>query len=222
MTVKRRVLKVVLMGDGGVGKTSLRRRYLGQGFKGSYNMTIGADFSIKRIGKNAIQIWDLAGQPGFNQIRKSYYYGAQGGILVFDISKRESFRNIRVWINEFISNGKIGPLILVGNKNDLRDSMNSADVVSHQEGVEISKKLSLELKCPVIYEESSAKNGFNVEKIFEELISGMVGENNTITEDETSKNKNSNLINVITTDETIEKSDTKEKSIDDAENTTFT
>ena len=77
MSEKAFLVKIVLAGDGAVGKTTLRRRYLGEGFQASYMMTIGADFAVKRVdigGKTiTFQIWDLAGQPRFQMVRELYY-----------------------------------------------------------------------------------------------------------------------------------------------------
>ena len=85
-------MKIILAGDGAVGKTSLREQYLGRGFTGQYLQTIGADFALKTdtvAGENVkYQIWDLAGQPRFKTVRSVYYIGAVGALLVFDITSR--------------------------------------------------------------------------------------------------------------------------------------
>ena len=94
-------LKIILIGDGAVGKTSMRRRYLGEGFKTDYQMTIGADLAAKfspiiYSGGKQIKylIWDLAGQPRFSNVRKAYYMAAVGALVVFDATRQDSFTNI--------------------------------------------------------------------------------------------------------------------------------
>ena len=102
------LMKIVLAGDGAVGKTALRERYLGKGFSSNYMMTIGADFALKEatIREKSIkfQIWDLAGQPRFNSVRELYYRGSHGAMLVFDLTRRESFTNLYLWIDELLKN----------------------------------------------------------------------------------------------------------------------
>ena len=102
------VMKTVLCGDPNVGKESIRRQYLGQGFQSTYLMTIGADFAVKSttINYNGIcysvkfQIWDLAGQPRFGTVRSVYYYGCLGALLVFDVTRPDTFTNLESWIDE--------------------------------------------------------------------------------------------------------------------------
>ena len=122
--------KIVIIGDGGVVKTSIRSKFLGKGFKTSYIETIGADFSTKTVlvetKKNSIpitfQIWDLAGQPKFEKIRQLFYEGSQGIIFVFDLSRLDSLENIKLWVTEVIKNGlKSIPVLLIGNKYDLNE-----------------------------------------------------------------------------------------------------
>jgi len=90
---KDEIFKVVIIGDGGVGKTSLILKYFDMGFENTYKMTIGADFNAKQWGKYMIQIWDLAGQDRFASVRKRYYKNATGAFLLFDVSNFESFNN---------------------------------------------------------------------------------------------------------------------------------
>lgn len=119
-------LKIVLAGDGAVGKTSLRRCYLGESFSSEYQQTIGADFAIHeaQVGSYKVKfvIWDLAGQLMFHQVRKSFYKGSHGAIIVCDITNPSSFDNVKHWINELWRNNDLGPVpfIIVGNKSDLR------------------------------------------------------------------------------------------------------
>ena len=119
-------LKIVLVGDGAVGKTSLRRSYLGEGFEANYQQTIGADFAIytESVGSYKVKfvIWDLAGQLRFHQVRKSFYTGCHGALIVCDITNPTSFDNLRHWINELWKNNYSGavPFVILGNKEDLR------------------------------------------------------------------------------------------------------
>ena len=161
--------KIILIGDPRVGKTSIRKKYMGEGFKGNYMVTLGADFAIKRLEKDVMQIWDLAGQPVYQSVRASYYGGAEGIILVFDITSRETFGNISKWLNEVVNNlDYLIPLILVGNKNDLR-SENYSDHISYEEGKRYAHELSKWSGFEVGYVETSALTGMNIENIFDYL-----------------------------------------------------
>ena len=145
MTVR---VKIVLIGDGMVGKTTLVKSFL----KGtaisdtSYKRTVGADIFVKNdiyefdsFGKVAFNwmIWDLAGQPTFKMVRGQYYKGAQAGIAVFDVSRPQTFKNLHYWIAEMFKHaGGPKPLIIVGNKIDLK----RADVRKIEAGIENLKK----------------------------------------------------------------------------------
>ncbi|MFW9853538.1 MAG: Rab family GTPase [Candidatus Thorarchaeota archaeon] len=173
------VFKIVLIGDGGVGKTAIRERYLGHGFETQYVMTIGADFSMKDevIHGNPIryQIWDLAGQERFDGVRDVYYKGAMGALLVYDVSRPESYYNCVKWIKELWANngrGKV-PVVVVANKIDLRQSCD--DPITSEQGRLISKKLSnltssMGFACH--YVETSAKTGAKVHDAY-----SLLGEN---------------------------------------------
>ena len=119
-------IKLALCGDGAVGKTSLRQRFLGRGFTASHLMTIGADFCNLEMnieGENTLfQVYDLAGQPNFSAIRSRFYQGCQGGILVCDLTREQTFLNLSSWIKELWKhNGKGAiPFIILGNKADLK------------------------------------------------------------------------------------------------------
>jgi small GTP-binding protein len=123
--------KICLLGDGRVGKTSLRNRYMGKGFPGDYLPTLGADFASTKVNipfdntEKAIrfQIWDLAGQPTFNQIRALYYRHTAGALIVYDINDRNSLQNLRAWVQELTQHvGNPSVFInILGNKSDLRN-----------------------------------------------------------------------------------------------------
>jgi small GTP-binding protein len=172
-------MKVCLLGDGAVGKTALRERYLGKQFSSGYVMTIGADFAVKKTtivtedGEKEVkfQIWDLAGQPRFNSVRELYYKGSHGGLLVFDITRRDSFTNLTAWIEELYKNSGRGmmPVAVLGNKVDLIDE--SEDYVTKEQVFtfieDLRQKRDLSFEIP--YLETSAKTGVNVDESFTEL-----------------------------------------------------
>ena len=166
-------LKVILMGDAAVGKTALRERYLGKGFQSSYTMTIGADFALKKAtvdgNELTFQIWDLAGQPRFDAVRPYYYEGCLGGLLLFDVTRYETFANISKWVGEYWDHngkGKI-PFVLLGNKVDLRDKAEFS--VADEEVKEFCKSMTEQTQergfC-VEYLPTSAKTGQNVDEAF--------------------------------------------------------
>ena len=168
MSEDRRLWKIVLVGDGAVGKTSLRKRYLGEGFDTDYLSTMGADFALHdtTVGETQIrwQIWDLAGQPVFKDVVKAYYTKIFGGILVYDVTRRQTFENAEKWYKDLQSNSgrdQTVPVILLANKIDLREE--GAETVSTKEGQDLASKLEL----PFI--ETSAKTGAGVEASFSKL-----------------------------------------------------
>ena len=135
--------------------------------------TIGADFAIKRLeGNRVVQIWDLAGQPRFSIVREGYYQGTKGALLVFDISRPESFYAIPDWISELMENLESDdtiPLALVGNKADLRVD-DDANQVTQAQAIEYAQQLSEWAEFDVPYVEASAKTGLNVDRIFQVII----------------------------------------------------
>jgi small GTP-binding protein len=165
------LFKIVLLGEGAVGKTSLRKRFMGEGFEQSYSITIGSDFSIanKEIDGSEIifQIWDLSGQPSFKIVRTSFYLGTHAALIVFDLTNKQSFEEIENWIVELFQNGNRGnvPIIIVGNKNDLVPQI-SKEEIEHflANHADVSDK-SVNLH----YYETSALTGENVEIVFEIL-----------------------------------------------------
>ncbi|MFW9916268.1 MAG: GTP-binding protein [Candidatus Thorarchaeota archaeon] len=183
------LMKIVLLGDGAVGKTALRARFLGQGFDfANYSVTIGADFvireqSIRNPAPSSLdepetmvkfQIWDIAGQPRFSELRKLYYRGALGGLLLFDVSRRSSTESLRNWTTEFFAHNGRGPMpiILVGNKIDLRQEL--PDALTTEDGETLAAELrdlpELQNSTAFVkYLETSARTGENVEQAFQLL-----------------------------------------------------
>jgi len=164
------IYKITLLGDAGVGKTSLRKQFMGEGFKQSYAMTIGADFAVYKIDDYILHIWDLAGQIRFGSIIESYYIGTVGSVLVFDITREESLDNLASWIGELMKHNsdKIVPLILVGNKADLRNKVDNPVDIGF--ATEYAEELSDWSRFTVPYFEASALTGLNVENVFTTLV----------------------------------------------------
>ncbi|MFX1450854.1 MAG: GTP-binding protein [Promethearchaeota archaeon] len=155
--------KCVTIGEPAVGKTSLVRRFTTGKFSESYLKTIGADFTIKYLDypdKNIrvlLQIWDIAGDIKFKWIRPDYYSEAQGAILVYDITRKETFNELDDWLENLKTYCGNVPVVLLGNKLDLA---NKERKVSKEEG----KKYGEEKKLPFF--ETSASSGENVEEAF--------------------------------------------------------
>ena len=172
--VKKRnfIYKICVVGDGGVGKTSMVLRYCENSFKESYIMTIGSNFSTKSVELPnhpdiavRLQIWDLAGQKHFSFVRPPFYRGLTGLVYVFDLTRRSSFQNLLEWKDEVekVVSGK--PSILVGNKIDLADAEDdSKREISTQEGESLMGELG-----SLAYFEGSAKEGIGVSKVFTAL-----------------------------------------------------
>ncbi|UJG41323.1 MAG: GTP-binding protein [Candidatus Heimdallarchaeum aukensis] len=175
MTEKQFIFKIVLIGDGAVGKTSIRMQYMGYGFNTSHLMTLGADFSSidKEIIPNEkwkFQIWDLAGQQMFEQVRARFYKGAQGALLVFDITRPSSFQNLPMWLNELYKfNGSgVVPVVVLANKSDLRDrkSVKFKHVEKYVSELNLrTQRYGVTNYCL----ETSAKTGLNIDRAFEIL-----------------------------------------------------
>ncbi|CEG62778.1 Putative Rab family, other [Rhizopus microsporus] len=160
------LFKIVVIGDSGVGKTNLLGRFIHNTFDFASKSTIGLDLSMKNIiikdKRVRVQIWDTAGQERYRSITKRYYRGAVGALLVYDITKRESFMSIPRWLNEIKSNEAHSEsiLMLVGNKSDLEKDRQ----VTVEEALEYAKVNDL------AFMETSALQSINVENAFDSLI----------------------------------------------------
>lgn len=163
------MIKIVLIGDSRVGKTSLRKSYMGETFQRTYSATLGADFSVKKFKDKKVIIYDLAGDRNSKLIRRQYYGGTQGVILVFDIANRETFEHLPEWVDEIKNNirSKLRVFIL-GNKDDLRDD--EINTVSEEEAYNYARQLELKLGYSISYLSTSALTGYNVEVAFNKLI----------------------------------------------------
>jgi len=155
------LFKLLLIGDSGVGKSCLLLRFADDTYTESYISTIGVDFKIRTVeldGKTIkLQIWDTAGQERFRTITSSYYRGAHGIIVVYDITDSESFTNVKQWLHEIdrYASENVNKL-LVGNKSDLTTKR----AVTYESGKEFADSLGIE------FIETSAKHATNVEKAF--------------------------------------------------------
>ena len=152
--------KLLIIGESGVGKTCLLLRFTEDSFTANHLTTIGIDFKIKLINLEnkliKLQIWDTAGQERFRTITKTYYKGAHGIILTYDVTDQNSFKNIRNWIKQIEANAQTNVCkVLVGNKCDKDDRK-----VSYEEG----QKLAEANNMP--FYETSAKTNQNVNEVF--------------------------------------------------------
>ena len=177
--LKTKIKQLTVLGDGFVGKSAILRRFKGLEFEHEYRMTIGADFIIKKMDyKNnslILQIWDVGGQEKFAPLRSKHYKNAAGVVIVFDLMKRHTYDSIPTWLNEVIENNNYNlvPLVLIGNKNDLKDSdpvevtldeINQYTQILRDWGIQYNPNFK------VTYFETSAKSGRNINKAFFQLL----------------------------------------------------
>lgn len=168
------VYKLSLIGDGGVGKTSIAQRYVHGVFKADYKATIGTFISKKEWHFEKLDtsvkfiIWDLAGQDQFQRLWPDYMTDTRAGIIMFDVTNKKSFENVKKW-NEIITRVAHPNviLILVGNKVDLQDSRD----VSSEEGMELAKELK------IYYMETSVKTNKNIDDVFEWIALQIINQN---------------------------------------------
>mmetsp|Transcript_7641 Transcript_7641/g.15209 ORF Transcript_7641/g.15209 Transcript_7641/m.15209 type:complete len:202 (+) Transcript_7641:492-1097(+) len=154
-------IKLLMIGDSGVGKTCLLLRYANDSFSPTFITTIGIDFKIKNVEidqkRVKLQIWDTAGQERFRTITTSYFRGAQGILLVYDVTDRRSFESIRNWIAQIQQHADVHVnKILVGNKCDMTEEK----AVSTAEGQALASEYGIG------FFEASAKNDIMVEQSF--------------------------------------------------------
>ncbi|KAI6651217.1 Ras GTPase Rab11 [Oopsacas minuta] len=163
------VIKLVLIGDTGVGKSNLLSRYTRDEFNSESKTTIGVDFATRtiQIGKKKMktQIWDTAGQERYRAMTNAYYRGAAGALIVFDICSLNSFDSIGRWLQEIREYGDPGvPIVLVGNKFDLKHlrqvPISTAELFAHENSLK--------------YIETSALLNSNVESAFQFLITEII------------------------------------------------
>lgn len=159
------ILKFIIIGNSSVGKSNLLSMFTDKRFHSDHTMTIGVEFGTKIISsknkKCKIQIWDTAGQEAFRSITRTYYRGTIGCLIVYDITNRSSFDSISFWIEDLKKNCDPSICIaLVGNKMDLEHKR----VVSTEEGKDLAERHNM------IFFETSAKNGTNVDTCFYNIV----------------------------------------------------
>ncbi|MHA1490701.1 MAG: Rab family GTPase [Promethearchaeota archaeon] len=170
MEKRKFIIKICLLGEANVGKTSLVYRFVENKFRENYKSTLGVnllkkDLLLEEYGKVSAQIWDLGGQESFKSLRKLYLEGANGALLIFDTTNKKTFEKLNEWIESFRdARGTDKPLILIGNKIDLKDKIS----VSEKESIEFAEKNKTKLIL------TSAKTGNNVENAFLELLLGIL------------------------------------------------
>ena len=168
MVIKSAFYKICIVGDFGVGKSTLLYHYLERRFISNVQSTIGSNFFVKHLkipnvrNMVTLQIWDLAGQDHFKWVRKAFYKGAKGIVIVFDLSRKETFEHLDSWIEEVENTIGFVPRILVGNKLDLTN--NNETSISEQDCLTFKQKIRA-CSC----EETSAKLGTGVDQIFYKL-----------------------------------------------------
>ncbi|EDR30030.1 GTP-binding protein ypt2, putative [Entamoeba dispar SAW760] len=166
-------IKLILIGESGVGKTSLLLQFSDEKFSKEVTTTVGIDFRMKRIECNGspykLQIWDTAGQERFRTIVASYYRGVLGIAMIYDVTSKDSFDNIAYWSKNVEENADEGVnLILIGNKSDLEQNR----VISTEQGQELADKLGI----PFL--ETSAASNSNVKKMFMTLVEDILNGRN--------------------------------------------
>lgn len=166
---KRTLLKVIILGDSGVGKTSLMNQYVNKKFSSQYKATIGADFLTKEVQVEdrsvTMQIWDTAGQERFQSLGVAFYRGADCCVLVYDVNAQKTFDNLETWRDEFLIQASPNdpdnfPFVVLGNKVDFEGGKN-------RQVVEKRAKQWCATKGGIPYFETSAKEDINVDAAFQ-------------------------------------------------------
>lgn len=155
------LFKYIIIGDSGVGKSCLLLQFTDKRFVSEHHLTIGVEFGARIVELEDVhiklQIWDTAGQESFRSITRSYYRGAACALLVYDVTRRDSFRHLTSWLEDARHNGSSNmSIILVGNKSDMKETAQ----ITREEGEAFANEHGL------LFLETSAKTGENVEEAF--------------------------------------------------------
>lgn len=177
-TRKKNILKVIILGDSGVGKTSLMHRYVNNKYSQQYKATIGADFLTKEVDVDdkvaTMQVWDTAGQERFQSLGVAFYRGADCCVLVYDVTNTKSFENVKTWRDEFLVHANVSspetfPFVILGNKIDCEENKK---VVNTKSAQELAQSLG---NVPLFF--TSAKDAINVDNAFEEIARNALQQN---------------------------------------------
>jgi len=164
MLVRNFVFKLLVAGDGGVGKTTLLRRYVDGIFDESTITTIGVDFCLKEIsleeGNCSLQLWDLGGQERFRHLLSNFVMGARGALLLMDLTIMPKMSHVLNWVNIIRLHDIDLPIILVGTKLDLEDAIAMDDDTA----LDIKNTFNM-----MEYIKTSSKTGYNVDLVFESI-----------------------------------------------------
>ena len=176
------LFKLILINDSFVAKSNILLKYLKNEFDPNSRATVGVEFGTKNIiinnKKIKIQIWDTAGQERYRSITSAYYKGAKGALIVYDITRKCTFDNIDKWISDLKLNGdKNICIVILGNKSDLDDKRE----VSKGDGIKKSEMYK------TAFLETSALNGDNIGKAFDEIIDQIIQNNKSFFEDNNKK-----------------------------------
>ncbi|KAH0793911.1 ras-related protein Rab-11A [Histomonas meleagridis] len=170
------LIKIILVGDSGVGKTNLLSQFARNLFNQNSKTTIGVEFATKTLEINGkiikAQIWDTAGQERYRAITSSYYKGAQGAMILYDITSSISFESIPKWLSELRNNADEHiPVMIIGNKCDLDESRS----VKQQEAIQFAEQEKL------LFIETSAAEATNVQEAFQQLLESIIDFNTKLT-----------------------------------------
>ena len=170
-------VKIMLIGDSNVGKTSILKRFCKNIFSTSYISTVGIDFENKyiKIGKQTInlQIWDTAGQERYKVLSRNYYNNSDAFMIVYDITNLKSFESVTNWIEQIKENASENvKSILIGNKSDLEVKRK----IKTEEGKNLANKININ------FYETSAQNGSNIEKAISDLVKEVINDDNFVKE----------------------------------------
>ena len=168
---KKALLKIIVLGDSGVGKTSLMNMFVNKSFSAQYKATIGADFLTKEITVNdkqiSLQIWDTAGQERYQSLGVAFYRGADACCLVFDMTKPKSFEDLASWKEDFLNQANPRdrdnfPFVVLAN---MCDRASERRVTEQDARAWCAEGRSV----PIPYFETSAKEGINVDQAFQHV-----------------------------------------------------